>query len=269
MTWLIDAGARLLAAAVLAFVGLRLIRAVRNGAGRSMERAGMEISLRKFLDALLYALLLLGLLIFAAAEVLGLNITSMVAVVGSIGLAISLAMQNTLGNFAGGVIILALKPLKVGDYVSTVDGEGTVETIGLVYTSLVTTDNRVLVIPNNTLANSPLTNLTGMEKRRLIINVLIDYESDLERAKELLTKLLRENPLILKEEDILAVVDSLGERGVSLSARGWTRTEDYWQVRWDTMEKIKLVFDQEGIRISHFERNAPILLDSEQTRRQS
>ena len=268
MTWLIDAGARLLAAAVLAFVGLRLIRAVRNGAGRSMERAGMEISLRKFLDALLYALLL-GLLIFAAAEVLGLNITSMVAVVGSIGLAISLAMQNTLGNFAGGVIILALKPFKVGDYVSTVDGEGTVETIGLVYTSLVTTDNRVLVIPNNTLANSPLTNLTGMEKRRLIINVLIDYESDLERAKELLTKLLRENPLILKEEDILAVVDSLGERGVSLSARGWTRTEDYWQARWDMMEKIKLVFDQEGIRISRFERNVPILLDSEQTRRQS
>lgn len=268
MTWLIDVGARLLAAAVLAFVGLRLIRAVRNGAGRSMERAGMEISLRKFLDALLYALLL-GLLIFAAAEVLGLNITSMVAVVGSIGLAISLAMQNTLGNFAGGVIILALKPFKVGDYVSTVDGEGTVETIGLVYTSLVTTDNRVLVIPNNTLANSPLTNLTGMEKRRLIINVLIDYESDLERAKELLTRLLRENPLILKEEDILAVVDSLGERGVSLSARGWTRTEDYWQARWDMMEKIKLVFDQEGIRISHFERNAPILLDSEQTRRQS
>ena len=228
----------------------------------------MEISLRKFLDALLYALLL-GLLIFAAAEVLGLNITSMVAVVGSIGLAISLAMQNTLGNFAGGVIILALKPFKVGDYVSTVDGEGTVETIGLVYTSLVTTDNRVLVIPNNTLANSPLTNLTGMEKRRLIINVLIDYESDLERAKELLTKLLRENSLILKEEDILAVVDSLGERGVSLSARGWTRTEDYWQARWDMMEKIKLVFDQEGIRISHFERNVPILLDSEQTRRQS
>ena len=268
MTWLIDAGARLLAAAVLAFVGLRLIRAVRNGAGRSMERAGMEISLRKFLDALLYALLL-GLLIFAAAEVLGLNITSMVAVVGSIGLAISLAMQNTLGNFAGGVIILALKPFKVGDYVSTVDGEGTVETIGLVYTSLVTTDNRVLVIPNNTLANSPLTNLTGMEKRRLIINVLIDYESDLERAKELLTKLLRENSLILKEEDILAVVDSLGERGVSLSARGWTRTEDYWQARWDMMEKIKLDFDQEGIRISHFERNVPILLDSEQTRRQS
>ena len=132
---------------------------------------------------------------------------------------------------------MALKPFKVGDYVSTwtVDGEGTVETIGLVYTSLVTTDNRVLVIPNNTLANSPLTNLTGMEKRRLIINVLIDYESDLERAKELLTKLLRENPWILKEEDILAVVDSLGERGVSLSARGWTRTEDYWQaggIRW-------------------------------------
>ena len=267
MTWLIDAGARLLAAAVLAFVGLRLIRAVRNGAGRSMERAGMEISLRKFLDALLYALLL-GLLIFAAAEVLGLNITSMVAVVGSIGLAISLAMQNTLGNFAGGVIILALKPFKVGDYVSTVDGEGTVETIGLVYTSLVTTDNRVLVIPNNTLANSPLTNLTGMEKRRLIISVLIDYESDLERAKELLTKLLRENPLILKEEDILAVVDSLGERGVSLSARGWTRTEDYWQARWDMREKNKLGFEQ-GIRISHFERNVPILLDSEQTRRQS
>ena len=186
------------------------------------------------------------------------------AAVGSIGLAISLAMQNTLGNFAGGVIILFLKPFKVGDYISTADGEGTVESIGLVYTSLVTTDNRVLVIPNNTLANSPMTNLTGMEKRRLILGIQIDYTSDLKKAKEVLTDILEAHPGIVKEDGILVVVDSLGERGVSLSARGWSKTEDYWQTRWDIMEQIKTSFDREGITISHFNLNFQLPSEEQQ-----
>ena len=263
MAQMIDIGLRLLTAAVTVIIGLRLIRAVRRGAGRSMERAGLEISLRKFLDAFLYVVMI-GLLIFAAAEALGVNMTSLVAAVGSIGLAISLAMQNTLGNFAGGVIILFLKPFKVGDYIFTADGEGTVESIGLVYTSLVTTDNRVLVIPNNTLANSPMTNLTGMEKRRLILGIQIDYTSDLKKAKEVLTDILEAHPGIVKEDGILVVVDSLGERGVSLSARGWSKTEDYWQTRWDIMEQIKTSFDREGITISHFNLNFQLPSEEQQ-----
>lgn len=251
MNGLVDIGMRVLVALILVIVGFRLIGAVRKGAGRSMERAGLEISLRKFLDALIYALLV-GLLVFAAAETLGINITSMVAVVGSIGLAVSLAMQNTLGNFAGGVLLLVLKPFKVGDYISSDDGEGTVESIGLVYTTLITVDNRILVIPNNALANSHLINVTGMEERKLVLGVTITYASDLKLAKEVLQKVLEENPNILEDKPREVVVDSLEEKGVVLSVRGWTKTPDYWSVRYEVTEKMKLSLEQAGVEIAHY-----------------
>lgn len=251
---------RIVIAVLIIVVGLRLIRALRKGVGRSMERSGMETTLRKFLDAVLYSGLL-GLLIFVAAEELGIQSTSLVALIGSVGLATSLAMQNTLANFAGGVLILFLKPFKAGDYISTAAGEGTVESIGLVYTTLLTVENKMVVIPNNTLANSPLTNMTGVEKRRLVLNVGIGYSADLKKAKEILRQLFGEHPSILQEEGIVVIVDSFGESQVILSARGWTRTEDYWQTRWDLLEEIKLTFDREGIEIPYNYLNVRVVED--------
>ena len=137
-------------------------------------------------------------------------------------------MQNTLSNFAGGTLILLLKPFKVGDYISTSSGEGTVESIGLVYTTLLTTDNRVITIPNSSVSSAPLTNLTRTGKRRLIINVGIGYSSDLLKAKNVLKKIFEENPGIMKDQPVQVVVDALGDSSVVLSARGWTTCEDYW-----------------------------------------
>ncbi len=248
--WLMKAGLRLLVAVLLVFIGLKLIKKVRKGMGRSMERAGMEITLRKFLDALLYAVLL-GLLVFVAAEEMGIQSTSLVAVVGSVTLATSLAMQNTLANFAGGVLILFFKPFKVGDYISSANGEGTVETIGLVYTILYTVENKMIVIPNNSLANSALVNTSSMKTKRLVLTVGISYDSDLSHAKEVLRDIFERHPAVRNEDGILVVVDSLGESSVNLSARGWTSTEDYWQARWDILEEIKLRFDREGIEIPY------------------
>lgn len=248
--WLMKAGLRLLVAVLLVFIGLKIIKKVRKGMGRSMERAGMEITLRKFLDALLYAVLL-GLLVFVAAEEMGIQSTSLVAVVGSVTLATSLAMQNTLANFAGGVLILFFKPFKVGDYISTANGEGTVETIGLVYTILYTVENKMIVIPNNSLANSALVNTSSMKTKRLVLTVGISYDSDLSHAKEVLRDIFERHPAVRNEDGILVVVDSLGESSVNLSARGWTSTEDYWQARWDILEEIKLRFDLEGIEIPY------------------
>lgn len=248
--WLMKAGLRLLVAVLLVFIGLKIIKKVRKGMGRSMERAGMEITLRKFLDALLYAVLL-GLLVFVAAEEMGIQSTSLVAVVGSVTLATSLAMQNTLANFAGGVLILFFKPFKVGDYISTANGEGTVETIGLVYTILYTVENKMIVIPNNSLANSALVNTSSMKTKRLVLTVGISYDSDLSHAKEVLRDIFEQHPAVRNEDGILVVVDSLGESSVNLSARGWTSTEDYWQARWDILEEIKLRFDLEGIEIPY------------------
>lgn len=248
--WLVKAGVRLLVAAVIIFVGLKVIRWIRKGAERSMTKAGIEVTLYKFLDALMYAVLL-GILVFIVAEELGLSPSSLVTFAGAVTLALSLALQNTLANFAGGVLILMLKPFKVGDYIVSQDGEGTVESIGLVYTTLSTLENKKISIPNNTLANSPLTNVTGSDTRRLVIPVNISYQADLKKAKAVLTGLFEESPHILKEEGILVIVDSLTVNGVVLSARGWTATDDYWQAKWDLTEAIKLTFDTEGIEIPY------------------
>ncbi len=257
----IQGGLRIVCAAVFMLVGVRIVKWFRKGVGRSMERAGLEITLRKFLDALLYAALL-GLLTFTAAEWLGVRTASIVALVGTAGLALSLSMQNTLENFAGGVLILFLKPFKVGDYIITQDGEGTVESIGLVYTTILPLDNRKIIIPNNNIANSPVTNVTGAEKRRVVLDLSISYSSDLEHAKELLYEIFEESPLILQEDGIVVVVTDFAQSGVVVSARGWTETENIWLAGWELREKIKLTFDQEGVELSYNCLNVHVKEDS-------
>ena len=163
----------------------------------------------------------------------------------------SLSLQNTMAKFAGGVLVLFLKPFKVGDYIITKDGEGTVESIGLVYTTLLTIENKKIVIPNSSISSSPLTNTTGEEKKRLVLKIGIGYPADLKKAKEILRRLFEDHPAILKEDGILVVVDSLGESSVNLSVRGWTLTEEYWTARWELTEAIKLAFDEEGIEIPY------------------
>ena len=247
---LIKYGTRVFWAAVIVFVGLRIIRIARKAAGQIMDRAGVEVTLKKFLDMLLHAVLF-GVMVFMAADQLGIKTTSFVAVIGTVTLAFSLAMQNTLSNFAGGTLILLLKPFKVGYYISTSSGEGTVESIGLVYTTLLTTDNRVITIPNSSVSSAPLTNLTRTGKRRLIINVGIGYSSDLLKAKNVLKEIFEENPGIMKDQPVQVVVDALGDSSVVLSARGWTTCEDYWTAKWSITEAIKLTFDKEGIEIPY------------------
>lgn len=248
--WLLGAGYRVLVAVLILVIGMKLIRKVRNILDRSMEKTGVEATLRKFLDALVYVILM-GLLVFMAAEELGFKATSLVAVVGSIGLALSLAMEKTLANFAGGVMVLLLKPFKVGDFITTPDGSGTVDSIGLVYTTLVTADNQIINIPNSNMTSNVVTNVNGAEKRKLILDIGIGYDADLKKAKAVIQRLMEGHPGILVEEGVQVIVAELGESSVNLSARGWTKTGDYWQTRWDLLEAIKLTFDEEGIEIPY------------------
>ena len=248
--WLLGAGYRVLVAVLILVIGMKLIRKVRNILDRSMEKTGVEATLRKFLDALVYAILM-GLLVFMAAEELGFKATSLVAVVGSIGLALSLAMEKTLANFAGGVMVLLLKPFKVGDFITTPDGSGTVDSIGLVYTTLVTADNQIINIPNSNMTSNVVTNVNGAEKRKLILDIGIGYDADLKKAKAVIQRLMEGHPGILVEEGVQVIVAELGESSVNLSARGWTKTGDSWQTRWDLLEAIKLTFDEEGIEIPY------------------
>lgn len=243
-------GMRLLVAALLLGIGFRLVKFLRRLMMRSLERAEVEPTLRGFLDALIQAVLT-GILVFMAAEELGMDSASVIALMGSAGLALGLALQGSLANFAGGVLILLMKPFKAGDYIIAPDGEGTVSSIGLVYTTLLTVDNRRIVIPNGTLSNSALTNVTAMAKRRLDLSVGIGYEDDLLKAKRVLQAVFEQCPEIIKEEGITVFVDCLGESRVMLGIRGWVAAEDYWTARWELTEEIKLTFDREGITIPY------------------
>ena len=247
---LIKLGYRLLAVAVILAVGFKIAAIVRKMLGRTFGRMEMEVSLRKFLLSAVYACIC-GLAVFVAAEKLGISSASIIALLGSAGLALSLSLQNMLGNFAGGVALLMLKPFKIGDYIICGSVEGTVSAIGLVYTTLHTMDNRQVTLPNGSLSNSNLTNVTAQEKRRVEIKVMIGYQSDLKKAKDILEMLFKNHVLVKQEEGILVFVDSLGDSGVVLGARAWVATGDYWNVKWDLTEKIKLSFDEAGIEIPY------------------
>lgn len=248
--WITGAGFRILVVALILIIGLKMIKKIRKILDRSMEKAGVETTLRRFVNALANVLMM-GLLIFIAAEELGISVTSLVAVVGSVGLALSLAMEKSLANFAGGVMVLLLKPFKAGDFISTPDGDGVVDSIGLVYTTLVTADNQRINIPNSNMTSNVVTNVTGVEKRKVVLNIGISYNADLKKAKEVLRRLFENHEGIISEDGIDVIVDSLGESSVNLSARGWVLTGNYWTTRWDLLEQIKLTFDEEGIEIPY------------------
>lgn len=244
---LINFGIRLFIAVLIILIGSRLIKVLERILKRSFERMDMEVSLRKFLLSLINAGLYC-ILIFIAAGQLGVNNASIVAILGSAGLALSLALQGSLANFAGGILILVMKPFRVGDYIIADGGEGTVKSIGLVYTTMSTPDNRRVIIPNGNLANSPLTNVTAQDKRRVDILVGVSYSSDLCEAKKIIYQLYENHPMVLKEE-IVSFVDTLGDHTIIIGGRGWVMTENYWSVKWEITENIKLKFDEAGIEI--------------------
>lgn len=249
---LISFGIRVLLALFVFYIGHLIINWIRKLIRRSMERADSDTGVRQFVDSLLkYGLHIF--LVIIIANGLGVESTSVAALVASGGVAISLALQGSLSNLAGGFLILMLKPFVVGDYIieDTHKNEGTVKEIQIFYTKLATVDNKIIVIPNGTLANTSLTNVTSKDFRRLDLRVDISYESDLRKAKALLEQMLVEEASIQTDMEKEVFVDALGESSVVLGLRAWVRTEDYWPTRWRMLEEIKLTFDDEGIEIPY------------------
>lgn len=244
----ISFGIRLLLTVLVFLIGMRVIKFLRKLLRRSLERGGADTGLTQFLDSLLKAFLYF-VLVMCLASGFGVDTTSVMALVGSAGLALGLALQGSLSNFAGGVLILLLKPFKVGDYIVQSGMEGTVSEIQMFYTSLLTADNRKVVIPNGTLANNSLINVTAQEKRRLDISVGISYSADLKKARAVALKLLEGDERILKDEVCQVVVTELADSAVMLMLRFWVRPEDYWAAKWDITEGVKLAFDENGIEI--------------------
>ena len=239
-------------AAVVYVIGSRLIRLARKFLRRWLEKSEADMGVRQFLDALLKCVLYF-ILIVTILTLFGVTTASVVAVVGSAGLALGLALQGSLSNFAGGVLILMLKPFKVGDYIreDTHGNEGTVEEISIFYTRLMTADHNTIVIPNGMLANSSLTNITYSGIRRIHLEIGIAYEADLKLAKEVILKQAQAEICRVPEEETLVFVSELGASEVKIGLRIWVKTEEFWEAKWRLMENIKLALDACGIEIPY------------------
>lgn len=249
---LITFGLKVLAALVAFFVGRLVIRWIRKIVRRSFERSGADKGVEQFVDSLLkYGLY--ALLVFSLISSLGFDTTSVAAVLASGGVAIGLALQGSLSNFAGGVLILLLKPFVVGDYIieDTNGKEGTVKEIQIFYTKLSTIDNKTIVIPNGMLTNNSITNATAKDERQLDLRVSISYDADIRQAKSVIENLLIKDECIIKNEQINVFVHELADSAVVLGIRAWVKNEEYWETRWRLLEEIKILLDENGIEIPY------------------
>lgn len=244
-------GIRVLLALLVFFIGAQLIRLVSRILKKSLRRGSVDVGVIQFLDSFI-RITLYVILAFFIASGFGLDAASVVALLGSAGVALGLAVQGSLSNFAGGVLILLLKPFKVGDYIVIGNGnEGTVIEIQIFYTKLTTGDNRLVVIPNGELSNSSMINVSAMPRRRIDIPVGISYEADVRQARDVIMKLLDADDKVLKEQDKRVFVDSLGESAVLLNVRCHVAAADFWETKWRLTENIKYALDEAGIAIPY------------------
>ncbi|PCM42948.1 mechanosensitive ion channel family protein [Marinobacter sp. ANT_B65] len=237
---------KVLLAIVTLIIGMwlinRLVRLLDSKLGKK------DPTLNKFLCGLVSAILKI-LLLISVASMVGIATTSFVAIIGAAGLAVGLALQGSLGNFAGGVLILMFKPFKVGDVIEAQGYLGSVIEISILYTIVNTFDNRRVVIPNGDLSNSSLTNLSAYETRRCDMSFGIGYNDDIDKAKSICKRLIEEDERALKDPAPLVVVGGLGESSVDLTVRVWAKSGDVWPFYWDMQERVKKAFDAEGISI--------------------
>ncbi len=239
-------------ALVAYFVVKKILKRFCRWLSGQMERKNVDVSVRSFV----LSIIRYGVMIFTVVTIVVnldlIQASSIAAVIASAGVGISLALQGGLSNFAGGVIILLLKPFRAGDYIIVPEAqvEGTVKKIEMYYTTVTSIDNQVIMVPNASLTNNTVTNVTAMDRRKLEVKVGVGYQTDLKKAKEILRQLLEADSRV-EEKERQVFVDSLGESAVVLGFRAWVKTEDYWAVKWEMNEKIKARFDEEGIEIPY------------------
>lgn len=233
---------------VLGFIAIGFIKRALKSFCRKSSR--IDKSLAQFMvsgtDIVLKVLLFIGIL-----STLGVETTSIVAVLGAASLAIGIALQGALSNFASGVMLMVFKPYKADDYVKCNEYSGTVYDVNIFSTQLQTIDNKIITIPNSRMVTDPLVNYSANEQRRVDIKVGVDYESDIDQVKRVLYDIMQSHSKILQEPEPLARVIELGESSIDFTVRAWVRAEDYWDVLFDLNEGIKKTFDQYGISIPY------------------
>ena len=241
-------GKNILIALIVYFIASRLIKWVLKLTTKALNKGKIEPIVVKFI----YSIIKVGLyvlLFIAIVSILGIPTTTFVTLFGTVTLSVGLALQGSLANFAGGVLILIFKPFKVGDYIVACGDEGTVVGIDVFYTKLATVDNKMIVIPNGTLANSSVKNVSAMDIRRVDVQVGISYESDITAAKKVLMGIIDKNDNIIRDKPVNVFVASLDASQVTLETRVWVNADKYWDTKWAFTEQYKLALDEAGIEI--------------------
>ncbi len=235
-------------ALIVWIIGKKILKALLKVLGKALDRSRLDEGVTKFMLSLSR---FAGnvVLVIMIIDILGFDTTSFIAVLGSAGIALGMSLQGSLANVAGGILILLFKPFAVGDYIVAGGYEGNVTTIELLYTKLITIDNKMVTIPNGTLSNSSIVNVASQPQRRLDIQIGIGYSSDLKLAKRLLLDAMNKQAGVLTDKDIMVVVKSLDDSCVTLETRCWVMTSDYWNVRFALLEGYKETFDDNGIEI--------------------
>ncbi|MDH5721759.1 MAG: mechanosensitive ion channel [Alphaproteobacteria bacterium] len=223
-----------------------------------MTKAKIDETLVNFSGNILYSLALVFVIIAALSQ-LGIETTSLVAIIAAAGLAIGLSLQDSLSNLASGVMIILFRPFKIGDFVEAGGIAGTVENISIFTTDFKTADNRLIIVPNGKITAGNITNASAKPERRIDLTIGVSYNDDLKKVKDVLAKIVAADERILKDKDVIIAVSELADSSVNLVVRPWVKTEDYWNVRFDLTETIKTTFDTEGISIPFPQRDLHIV----------
>lgn len=260
--WLWNETRHIVLALLVFVVGRWVVMAVTRMAERMMERRRLDPMLVTFIGRIIYIVLLMTVVI-SAISLLGIPITPMLAILGGAALAIGLALQNSLSNFASGVMLIANRPFSVGHYVEAGGVSGTVERVGIFQTTLRTPDNRRVVVPNNGITTSPITDYTAFDTRRIDLLIGVAYDDDLETARRILEETIRNHPKVLEDPEPVVLLMELGDSSVDFAVRPWVNTPDYWVVRTELMEQAKAALEAAGCSIPFPQRDVHMFQESE------
>ena len=241
---------RIVGSILIFFVGKWVARVITSLFIRGMEKSNLDETLRKFLDDIVYGLLLV-VVVLAALNNLGVNTTSFVAILGAAGLAVGLAFKDTFSNIGAGVLLIVFRPFTVGNFIQVAGESGVVEEINLFSVMMKTGDNKQIIIPNSSIIGGNITNFSAKETRRVDFVFGIGYDDDLKLAKTTLEEIINEDERVLKDPATFVAVSELADSSVNFVVRAWVKSSDYWGVYFDTLEKVKLTFDEKNISIPY------------------
>lgn len=243
-------GQKLLVAIIVLIIGLQIIKAISSVTKKALTKHEVEESLSSFIISITKTILKI-LLFISIFSMLGIKMTAFIAIIGAAGLAVGLALQGSLANFAGGVLIIILKPFLVGDFIEGAGHTGTVSDIQVFHTILTTLDNRTIIIPNANLSNSSVINFSKNDTRRVDFTFGVGYQDDIQKVKDVLTKISEDHTLVLKDPEPVIKLSELADSSVNFVVRVWCKSDDYWTVHFDILETVKLEFDKENINIPY------------------